>query len=84
MDEVIEENKMLKEKVIELEERLQKYTNSIGHKKYYNKNKEKEKEESRLKEEYSKLKKENKILREGLMDMKRQVQEVLAAVYKKK
>jgi hypothetical protein len=41
MDEVIEENKMLKEKVIELEERLQKYTNSIGHKKYYNKNKEK-------------------------------------------
>ena len=41
MDEVIEENKMLKNKVIELEERLQKYTNSIGHKKYYNKNKEK-------------------------------------------
>ena len=41
MDEVIEENKMLKEKVIELEERLQKYTNSSGHKKYYNKNKEK-------------------------------------------
>lgn len=41
-------------------------------------------EESRLKEENSKLKKENKILREGLMDMERQVQEVLAAVYKKK
>jgi ribonuclease I len=40
-------------------------------------------EESRLKKENSKLKKENKILREGLMDMKRQVQEVLAAVYKK-
>lgn len=40
-------------------------------------------DESILKEENSKLKKENKILREGLMDMKRQVQEVLAAVYKK-
>ena len=41
MDELIEENKMLKDKVIELEERLKKYTNSIGHKKYYNTNKEK-------------------------------------------
>ena len=41
MDEVIEENKMLKEKVIELEERLKKYTHTDSHKKYYEKNKEK-------------------------------------------
>ena len=34
MDEVIEENKMLKEKVIELEERLKKYTHTDSHKKY--------------------------------------------------
>jgi hypothetical protein len=30
----------LKQKNIELEERLQKYTNSTGHKKYYEQNKE--------------------------------------------
>jgi len=41
MDEVIEENKMLKEKVIQLEERLKKYTRGKNHKKYYEKNKEK-------------------------------------------
>ena len=41
MDEVIEENKMLKHKVIELEERLKKYTHTDSHKKYYEKNKEK-------------------------------------------
>lgn len=57
MDEVIEENKMLKEKVIELEERLQKYTNSSGHKKYYEKNKEKIIEDANKK--LVKLKNEN-------------------------
>lgn len=57
MDELIEENKMLKEKVIELEERLQKYTNSSGHKKYYEKNKEKIIEDANKK--LVKLKNEN-------------------------
>jgi hypothetical protein len=41
MDELIEENKNLKDKVIELEERLKKYTCGKNHKKYYEKNKEK-------------------------------------------
>lgn len=35
-----EENKQLKLEVDELREKLQKYTNSEGHKKYYEKNKE--------------------------------------------
>ena len=35
-----EENKQLKLEVDELRENLQKYTNSQGHKKYYEKNKE--------------------------------------------
>ena len=35
-----EEIKQLKQKNIELEEKLKKYTNSEGHKRYYNKNKE--------------------------------------------
>lgn len=35
-----EENKQLKIEVEELREKLQKYTNSEGHKKYYEKNKE--------------------------------------------
>jgi len=35
-----EENKQLKIEVEELKEKLQKYTNSEGHKKYYEKNKE--------------------------------------------
>jgi cell division septum initiation protein DivIVA len=35
-----EENKQLKIEVKELREKLQKYTNSEGHKKYYEKNKE--------------------------------------------
>lgn len=35
-----EENKQLKIEVEELKEKLQKYTNSDGHKKYYEKNKE--------------------------------------------
>jgi hypothetical protein len=35
-----EEIKQLKQKNIELEEKLKKYTNSEGHKRYYDKNKE--------------------------------------------
>ena len=44
MDEVQllkKENEELKNKVIELEERLKKYTNGDNHKRYYEKNKEK-------------------------------------------
>jgi hypothetical protein len=41
IDNIIEENKLLKAKNDELEEKLKKYTNSIGHKKYYENNKEK-------------------------------------------
>ena len=40
IDDIIEENKHLKAKNTELEEKLKKYTNSIGHKKYYETNKE--------------------------------------------
>ena len=42
-----EENKQLKLEVEELKEKLQKYTNSEGHKKYYEKNKEIVKEKAR-------------------------------------
>lgn len=51
------ENERLKLEVEELEEKLQKYTNSEGHKKYYEKNKDivKEKAKNYLK----KLKTEN-------------------------
>ncbi len=60
MDEVEilrKENDELKMKVLELEDRLKKYTNSEGHKRYYEKNKEvvKEKGKSYL----EKLKEEN-------------------------
>jgi len=34
MEELIEENKLLKLKNAELEEKLKKYTNSEGHKRY--------------------------------------------------
>ena len=40
IDDIIEENKLLKAKNNELEEKLKKYTNSNGHKKYYETNKE--------------------------------------------
>jgi cell division septum initiation protein DivIVA len=42
-----EENKQLKMEVKELREKLQKYTNSEGHKKYYEKNKEVVKEKAK-------------------------------------
>ena len=38
---VLEENKQLKERIIELEEKLKKYTNPAAHKAFYEKNKEK-------------------------------------------
>jgi cell division septum initiation protein DivIVA len=41
MEELQQENLQLKKRIIELEEHLKKYTNSEGHKRYYEKNKEK-------------------------------------------
>jgi len=57
IDELIQENQSLKIKNQELEHKLQKYTNSEGHKRYYEKNKDivKEKGKSYL----HKLKEEN-------------------------
>lgn len=46
IEELIQENTFLKERVNELEERLKKYTNSEGHKRYYEKNKKKVIEDS--------------------------------------
>jgi hypothetical protein len=45
-DDIIKnENDKLKQKITELEERLKKYTNGGNHKRYYEKNKEKIKEQ---------------------------------------
>uniref|UniRef100_A0A6C0DBV0 Uncharacterized protein n=1 Tax=viral metagenome TaxID=1070528 RepID=A0A6C0DBV0_9ZZZZ len=44
IDIMKKENQELKHKVIDLEERLKKYTNGENHKRYYQKNKEKVKE----------------------------------------
>lgn len=52
-----EENKQLKLEVEELREKLQKYTNSEGHKKYYEKNKDVVK--NKAKNYLEKLKTEN-------------------------
>jgi regulator of replication initiation timing len=38
IDEILQENQSLKIKNQELEHKLQKYTNSEGHKRYYEKN----------------------------------------------
>ena len=56
MDELQKENEELKLKIFELEERLKKYTNGDNHKRYYEKNKDKIKEQGsnylkKLKEE---------------------------------
>jgi len=56
IDIIKKENEELKNKVQELEERLKKYTNGENHKRYYEKNKEKIKEQGtnylkKLKEE---------------------------------
>lgn len=41
IDAINKENQQLKQRILELEEHLKKYTNSLGHRKYYEKNKEK-------------------------------------------
>jgi len=56
IDMIKNENEELKKKNVELEERLKKYTNGDNHKRYYEKNKEKIKEQGinylkKLKEE---------------------------------
>ena len=56
MEELKKENEELKNKLQELEERLKKYTNGDNHKRYYEKNKDKIKEQGttylkKLKEE---------------------------------
>ena len=56
-EEILAENKRLKDRINDLEEKLSKYTNGSNHKKYYEKNKDKIKEKSRLYLE--KLKEEN-------------------------
>jgi len=40
MDNLVVENKLLKERINELEEKLKKYTNGNNHKNYYEKNKD--------------------------------------------
>ena len=40
IESVIAENLQLKNRILELEEHLKKYTNSAGHRRYYEKNKE--------------------------------------------
>ena len=40
IEELQEENKQLKKEIATLKEKLKKYTNSEGHKKYYERNKE--------------------------------------------
>ena len=41
IDEIKNENLLLKNRITELEERLKKYTSGNNHKKYYEKNKDK-------------------------------------------
>jgi len=57
IDEIKNENLLLKNRITELEERLKKYTSGNNHKKYYEKNKEKIMESSA--QYLSKLKEEN-------------------------
>lgn len=57
MDEIIKENLFLKNKIVELEEKIQKYTNNDSHKRYYEKHKETVKEKG--KQYLQKLKEEN-------------------------
>jgi cell division septum initiation protein DivIVA len=46
LEQLIKENTELKERIIELEEKVKKYTNSESHKRYYEKNKEQVKEKA--------------------------------------
>jgi hypothetical protein len=57
VEELTKENEDLKAKIAQLEESLQKYTNTDRHKRYYEKNKEKVK--ARAKEYMEKLRAEN-------------------------
>lgn len=57
LEELTKENEDLKAKIVELEESLQKYTNTDRHKRYYEKNKEKVK--ARAKEYMEKLRAKN-------------------------
>lgn len=57
MDNLVVENKLLKERINELEEKLKKYTNGNNHKNYYEKNKEIVKEKGSM--YLKKLKEEN-------------------------
>lgn len=57
VEELTKENEDLKAKVTQLEESLQKYTNTDRHKRYYEKNKEKVK--ARAKEYMERIRNEN-------------------------
>ena len=57
IDQLLQENQKLKLKNEELENKLQKYTNSDGHKRYYEKNKDIVKEKGKT--YLQKLKEEN-------------------------
>ena len=57
MEDLLKENEELKAKIVQLEESLQKYTNSERHKRYYEKNKEKVK--ARAKEYMERMRAEN-------------------------
>ncbi len=57
VEELTKENEDLKAKVAQLEESLQKYTNTDRHKRYYEKNKEKVK--ARAKEYMERMRNEN-------------------------
>jgi len=46
LEQLIKENTELKERIIELEEKVKKYTNSESHKRYYEKNKQQVKEKA--------------------------------------
>ena len=46
LEQLVKENAELKERIIELEERVKKYTNSESHKRYYEKNKQQVKEKA--------------------------------------
>lgn len=57
MEYLLKENEELKAKIVQLQESLQKYTNSDRHKRYYEKNKEKVK--ARAKEYMERMRAEN-------------------------
>jgi cell division septum initiation protein DivIVA len=57
IEDLLKENEELKAKIVQLEQSLQKYTNSDRHKRYYEKNKEKVK--ARAKEYMERMRTEN-------------------------